>query len=79
MYYAGIVGGIMITNEQIRANLIDAIKHSHITQSEIAQKVGIIQQSVSQYISGRAMPPRETFANLCVALDLAANEILGIK
>ncbi|MDE7373030.1 MAG: helix-turn-helix domain-containing protein [Clostridia bacterium] len=69
----------MITNEQIRANLIDAIKHSHITQSEIAQKVGIIQQSVSQYISGRAMPTLETFANLCVALDLDANEILGIK
>ena len=69
----------MITNDQIRANLIEAINHSHLKQSEIAKKVGIIQQSVSQYISGRAMPTLETFANLCVALDLDANEILGIK
>ena len=70
---------IMIHTEQIRANLIKAIKDSNISQSEIANRIGVIQQSVSQYISGRAMPSLETFANLCVALDLDANEILCIK
>ncbi len=69
----------MITTDEIRMNLVAAIKTSNLTQAEIAEKVGIIQQSVAQYISGRAMPSIETFANLCVALDLDANEILCIK
>lgn len=69
----------MINTEQIRVNLVKAIKNSNISQTEIANRIGVIQQSVSQYISGRAMPSLETFANLCVALDLDANEILCIK
>lgn len=69
----------MITTDEIRMNLVAAIKTSNLTQAEIAEKVGIIQQSVAQYISGRAMPSIETFANLCVALNLDANEILCIK
>ncbi len=69
----------MINTEQIRVNLVKAIKNSNVSQTEIANRIGVIQQSVSQYISGRAMPSLETFANLCVALDLDANEILCIK
>ncbi len=59
----------MITLEQIRARLIEAIKQSGMTQTEIAKKIGIIQQSVGQYLSGRAMPALDTFANLCAVLD----------
>lgn len=69
----------MITLEQIRYNLIAAIRRSNMTQAELARKVGIIQQSLAQYLSGRAMPALDTFANLCVELDLDANEILCIK
>ena len=31
------------------------------------------------YLSGRAMPALDTFANLCSILDLDANEVLGIE
>lgn len=66
----------MITNEQIRDRLITAIKTSGMTQTAIAQKLGVYQSAVQQYLSGRAMPALETFANLCRILDLDANEIL---
>lgn len=68
----------MITNEQIRAKLVAAIRNSGITQTELAKRVGVIQQSIAQYISGRAMPAVDTLANLCEVLDLDANDILCI-
>lgn len=69
----------MITIEQIRLHLAEAIKQSPLTQTEIAQKLGIRQPTVSQYISGRAMPALDTFANLCVILDVEPADILGIE
>lgn len=69
----------MIELEKIRLKLQDAIKNSGMTQKELAEKIGVIQQSIAQYLSGRAMPALDTFANLCAVLDLDANEILCIR
>ena len=69
----------MITIEIIRNNLIEAIKTSGMSQTEIANKLNIKQPSIAKYLSGKAMPSLDTFANLCVLLDLDANEILGIR
>ena len=69
----------MIILEDIRKNLIEAIKTSGMTQTQIANELNIRQQNIAQYLSGRAMPSLDTFANLCVILDLDANEILNIK
>jgi len=66
----------MIYLEEIRSNLQDAIKESGYTQKKIAQKLGYNPSSIGQYISGRAMPALDTFANLCDILNLDANEIL---
>lgn len=69
----------MIVLQEIRDNLIEAIKTSGMTQSEIAKKLGVRQQSVGKYLQGIAMPILDTFANLCAILDLDANEILNLK
>ena len=69
----------MIVLEDIRKNLIEAIKTSGMSQTEIAKKLNVKQPSIAKYLSGRAMPSLDTFANLCVILDLDANEILNIK
>ena len=68
----------MITLEAIRTKLVDAIRTSGMTQTELAQKIGVVHQSVAQYLSGRAMPALDTFANLCKVLELDANDILCI-
>lgn len=68
----------MITLEQIRAKIIDAIKQSGLTQSELARRLGIGQQTVSEYLRGRSMPALDTLANLCALLDLDANDVLCI-
>ena len=69
----------MITIFQIQAKIAEAIKLSGITQSQIAQKVGVSQQTISHYLKGDKMPSLDTLANLCEVLDLDANDILCLK
>lgn len=69
----------MIVLNDIKKRLSQAIKQSGMTQQAIADKVGIRQQTVSDYIKGKSLPALDTLANLCVVLDIDANEILCIK
>ncbi len=65
--------------EQIRARLIQAVRESGLTQTELAKRLNIGQQTVSEYLHGKSLPALDTFANLCKVLDLDANEILCIS
>lgn len=69
----------MVSAEIIRERLAEAIRQSGMTQTELADKVGIKQPTIGQYLSGRAMPALDTFANLCRILDVSSDEILGLK
>ena len=69
----------MVTLSQIQSKIIEAIKQSGLTQTEIAKRIGIKQPTLACYLSNKALPALDTFANLCIVLDLDANEILGIK
>ena len=69
----------MININQIRDKIISAIKNSGLTQKEIANKLGVCQQTISHYFNGTKLPTLDTFANLCVALDLDPAEILCVK
>ena len=69
----------MIQLEQIRINLQKAIRQSGMTQTELAKKLNIYKSAVGQYLSGRAMPALDTFANICKILDLDPAEILCLN
>lgn len=66
----------MVTLEQIRERLIETIKQSGMTQTALSQKIRIGQQTVSEYLHGKAMPALDTFANLCAVLDVDPAYIL---
>ena len=69
----------MITLFQIQQRIIEVIKHSEISQTELANRLGVKQQTIACYLSGKAMPALDTFANLCKILDVDANEILCLS
>ena len=69
----------MITINEIQERLSKELKLCGLTQKQIAEKIGVSQQTISHYIKGDKMPSLETLANLCVALDLDPAEILCIK
>ena len=69
----------MIILDKIRERLIEAIKQSGLSQTEIAKRLGIKQPTVGQYLSGRAMPALDTFANLCAVLGADPADILCLS
>lgn len=66
----------MITIEQIKARLVETLKQSGVTQTELAKKLNITQSTIAHYIKGDILPSLDTFANLCRVLDVDANYIL---
>ena len=68
----------MINLTQIHDKLADALKHSGLTQTEIANRLGVKQSNISHYIKGDKMPALDTFANICAILDIDSNDILCI-
>lgn len=66
----------MITLEQIRNRLIEAIEQSKMSQTAIANALNIKPTQICSYLKGRKMPALDTFANLCKLLDVDTNYIL---
>ena len=69
----------MITLQQIQEKLSEAIRQSGMTQTAIAQALGVRQQTVSHYVKGDILPALDTFANLCILLDIDPADILCIQ
>lgn len=69
----------MITTADISKKLAESIQQSGMTQTEIAQKIGVRQQQISSYIKGKTLPALDTLSRLCAVLDLDANEILCVE
>ena len=69
----------MITLDSIKVKVAEAIKQSGLSQSELARRLNIRQSNISHYVKGDKLPALDTLANLCVILDLDANEILCVK
>lgn len=66
----------MVTLDQIRERLQAAIKQSGQSQTALAKRLNISQQTISHYIKGDKMPALDTFANLCAVLDIDPAYIL---
>ncbi|MBD5086215.1 MAG: helix-turn-helix transcriptional regulator [Clostridiales bacterium] len=68
----------MIKLDPIRKKIIEAIKQSGMSKSDLATRVGVCHQAIGQYLYQNKMPALDTLANLCAVLDLDANEILCV-
>ena len=68
----------MVTLENIQKKLSEAIRLSGLTQTAIGKKLGVSQQTISHYLKGDKMPALDTFANLCILIDLDPAEILCV-
>ena len=63
----------------IQKNLRDAIKQSGMMQKDIAKQINVAPETISKYMVLDVYPSIDTFANLCIVLDVSADEILGLK
>lgn len=65
--------------EIIKKRLAEEIVNSGVSTVEIAKKIGVSPEMVTQYKTTNKLPRLDTFAILCKELDLSADYILGIK
>ncbi len=63
----------------IKNRLLEEIRNSGFTTVEIAKLIGVSPEMVTQYKTTKKLPKLDTFARLCLELDLDANYILGLK
>ena len=66
-------------NDLIKKRLGEEIKNSGLTTTEIAKRIGVSPEMITQYRTTKKLPKLDTFAKLCKELDLNANYILGIE
>ena len=62
----------------IKERLSEELRNSGLKTIEIAEKVGVSPEMITQYCTTKKLPKLDTFAKICKALDLDANYILGI-
>ena len=65
--------------KMIQQRLREAIKQSGMQQKEIAVKLGVSPQTISKYMKNDIFPALDTFANLCILLDISSDDILGLS
>ena len=63
----------------IKKRLVEEIKNCGLSTIEIAKRVGVSPEMITQYRTTKKLPKLDTFAKLCKELDLDANYILGIE
>ena len=52
-------------------------KAKHITQSELAEKLGVTNRTISNWENGKNMPDLSLFKPLCDILDISINELIS--
>lgn len=65
--------------ELIKQRLKEELTAYPLTRAEIAKRVGVSPEMITQYITTKKLPRLDTFARLCRELDLSAEYILGLR
>ena len=60
-------------------NIRTARKAAGLTQKQLADKLGIYQKDVSRWENNELTPNAVTFARICKAIHVSADELLELK
>lgn len=63
----------------IKERLKEELRSCGLTTVEIAARVGVSPEMVTQYTTTDKLPSLATFAKLCKELGLSADYILGLR
>ena len=63
--------------EKIGKFIAKCRKDKKLTQSELAEKLGVTDKSISNWENGRNMPDLSLFKSLCESLDISINDLIS--
>ena len=59
--------------------LKDIMIEFNLNQSQLANKIGIKQSQVSEWLKGKSKPGYDNLKAICIALDISGVRILGLE
>ena len=77
LYDVNVKGEIIMNQEKIGKFILECRKAKKLTQSELAEKLGVTDKSVSNWENGRNMPDLSLFKPLCELLDISINDLIS--
>ena len=66
-----------MNQEKIGKFILECRKKHKLTQSELAEKLGVTDKSVSNWENGRNMPDLSLFKPLCDILEISINDLIS--
>lgn len=63
--------------DKIGKFILECRKAKKLTQSELAEKLGVTDKSISNWENGRNMPDLSLFKPLCESLDITINDLIS--
>lgn len=66
-----------MNQEKIGKFILECRKEKKLTQTELAEKLGVTDKSVSNLENGRNMPDLSLFKPLCEILDISINDLIS--
>lgn len=63
----------------IKERLREEIRNSGMTTVELAKRVGVSPEMITQYCTTKKLPKLDTFREICKALNVSADYILDLK
>ena len=64
--------------KEFKTILCEFLKEYSLTQQQFANKIGVKQSQVSEWLKGKAKPGYDTLKSMATAFDISADYFLGI-
>ena len=69
----------MITQQEFGEKLKVIRKNNGLTQKELAQKIQVVNTTISKWEDGSMHPSLFTVVQFCEAFDLSLDDLVGLK
>ena len=70
---------IELKDQAFKTRLKEELENSKLTVKQLAEKIGVSPEMVTQYYTTKKLPKLDTFVRICKALNFSADYLLGLS
>lgn len=70
---------IELDDQAFKTRLKEELENSKLTVKQLAEKIGVSPEMVTQYYTTKKLPKLDTFVRICKALNVSADYLLGLS
>lgn len=68
-----------LKDQAFKTRLKEELENSKLTVKQLAEKIGVSPEMVTQYYTTKKLPKLDTFVRICKALNVSADYLLGLS